>query len=114
MVLYGVVRSPGEDLGDLGPLVTVDAVGAHEDILLRFRPRILLDGWVQLVVPSRTAQEVGRKKEAGGSVGLHQTTCNLAVGGVMVYFFECLMQLIVHCDLSMETESWSAHAVQDP
>lgn len=54
VVLDGVVGPSREDLGDLGPLVAVHAVGAHEDVLLRLRPRVLLDRWVQLVVPSGT------------------------------------------------------------
>lgn len=46
VILDGVVGSSGEDLGDLRPLVAVHAVGAHEDVLLCLRPRVLLDGWV--------------------------------------------------------------------
>lgn len=51
MILDGVIRPAGEYLGDLGPLVPVYAVGAHEGVFLRLRPGILLDGRVQLIVP---------------------------------------------------------------
>lgn len=57
MILDGVVGPAREDLGDLGPLVAVHAVGSHEHVLFGLRPRVFLDGRVQLVVPSETRNE---------------------------------------------------------
>lgn len=68
MILDGVVRPAGKDLGDLGPLVAVHAVGVHEDVLLRFRPRVLLDGWVQLIVPSARGKRTRRRTRKGNDV----------------------------------------------
>ena len=63
MVLDGVICSARQYLGDLCPLVPVNAVGAHEDILFRRRPGVFLDRGIQLVVPSAPPHPVGRKEQ---------------------------------------------------
>lgn len=76
VILDGVVCPAREDLGDLGPLVAVHAVGAHEDVLLRLRPRVLLDGWVQLIVPSETRNERVMSREMERREGVQLIACN--------------------------------------
>ena len=75
VVLDRVVRSAGKDLGDLSPLVAVDAVGAHEDVLFRLRPGFLLYGWIELIVPS---EKFEKKTELAEQTGRAQIslTCN--------------------------------------
>ena len=78
VILDGVVCPAREDLGDLGPLVAVHAVGAHEDVLLRLRPRVLLDGWVQLIVPSETRNERVMSREMERREGVQLIACNFS------------------------------------
>lgn len=54
MVLDGVVSAALEHLRDVGPLVSVLAVGNEQDPLLFATPGILLDLWIQMVVPTFT------------------------------------------------------------
>jgi hypothetical protein len=51
VVLDGVVCAARQQLGDLSPPVAVHAVSLHEHLLFLSGPCVLLDGWVQLVVP---------------------------------------------------------------
>ena len=56
IVLYAVIRSALQQLGDVCPLVSLVPVQQVQDPLLFTGPgRVALDHWVQVVVPSLTA-----------------------------------------------------------
>ena len=55
MVLYGVISSALEELGNISPLVPDPLVIDVEEPLFLVAPGDLLDPWVQVVVPSLPA-----------------------------------------------------------
>ena len=55
VVLDGIVRAAGEEVGDERPLVAVGAVGVEQPLLLLLRERPLVDPRVQLVEPPEPA-----------------------------------------------------------
>lgn len=52
MVFDVVVGAAGKQLGDFGPLVAVLLVGLEHGLLLALAPRVLVDGGVEVVVPT--------------------------------------------------------------
>ena len=50
-----VVSPARQKLCYLRPLVTILLVGLNDSVILFFSPLVLLDIWVQMVVPSLTA-----------------------------------------------------------
>lgn len=79
MVLDGVVRAAGQQLGDARPLVAVLAVCLVDDTVLLIRPGSLLDLGVEVIVPTLAALladaalEVARDQGPFlGSVSHHQ------------------------------------------
>ena len=52
MVLDGIVRSSGDQLGYLGPLVAPLLVGVEDDSVLLVGPGSFLDLWVEVIVPT--------------------------------------------------------------
>ncbi len=55
MILYSVISSALEVLGDISPLVADPLVVDEEKPLFLVAPSDLLDPWVQVVVPSLPA-----------------------------------------------------------
>ena len=51
MVLNVVIGAAGEELRDLGPSIAVLEMQIKNFLVLFFRPPVLLDVWVQVVVP---------------------------------------------------------------
>ena len=55
MVLYRVVGTARQKLGNLCPLVAILTVANVEDPFLFAAPRVLFNHWIQMVVPTLTA-----------------------------------------------------------
>lgn len=83
----------GQQLGDLGPLVAEPRLRVLDDAFLLGRPRVLLDGRVQVIEPSTGANKEPGK---GGGVSFHHK----ATGGIIV----CLY-LVRHC-LPVRSVPW--------
>lgn len=52
MVLDVIIGAPWELLCNLGPFVAVDLMRLEHRLLLLLRPRVLVDLWVEVVVPA--------------------------------------------------------------
>jgi len=55
VVLHGVVGAPGEEPGDDGPPIAMDAVRGEEQLLLFLREGAPVDPRVQLIEPPQPA-----------------------------------------------------------
>ena len=79
VVLDRVVCATLEILGNDGPLVLAGAIQDVQDELLFKTPLILLDSWIQVVVPALAALLADAPRQVGGDVsplhgasGLHE------------------------------------------
>eukprot|EP00968_Pinguiococcus_pyrenoidosus_P018094 scaffold1850_cov194-Pinguiococcus_pyrenoidosus.AAC.54 len=59
-ILHGIVRAARQHAGDLGPLVAQLGLHLDDDAVFLRRPLALLDGGVEVVVPSADAK--GRRR----------------------------------------------------
>ena len=87
-VLDGVVRAPGQGLGDVGPARATPRVAPQYDLVLGGRPGQLADVGVQLVVPplpallARAARQVRREDgPLARAVALDRAQQELVLGG---------------------------------
>ena len=55
MVLNGIVRPTGQQLGNLGPLVSQSLVMGNNETILLLAPGLLANGGVEMVVPTLAA-----------------------------------------------------------
>ena len=59
MVLDGIVGATRQALGNLSPLVPEQLLCLIDDPLFFFGPWVLLDGWIEVIEPSRAALLTG-------------------------------------------------------
>jgi hypothetical protein len=55
MVLNGIVRPTGQQLGNLGPLVSQSLVMGNNETILLLAPGLLANSGVEMVVPTLAA-----------------------------------------------------------
>lgn len=55
MVLDRVVGTTGQELGDLSPLISESGVSVEDEAVFFRGPGVLLNSWVQVVVPPLAA-----------------------------------------------------------
>ena len=68
MILDGIVGTPGEELGNLGPLVAEDLVMGDDEIIFLLAPGHLADGGIEVVMPTLAALLADAAGKLGGDL----------------------------------------------